>query len=47
MGPEELTPGISREEYESRRQKLMESLPENSIVVLMAGQIKYMSGQIL
>jgi intermediate cleaving peptidase 55 len=44
VGPDELTPGITRQEYESRRRNLMDGLPENSIVVLMAGKIKYMSG---
>lgn len=42
--PDELTPGITSREYEDRRRKLMESLPENSLVVIMAGRVKYMSG---
>ncbi|KAJ7367774.1 peptidase M24 [Mycena albidolilacea] len=42
----ELTPGFSAQEYETRRRKLMDSLPESSIVVSVAGSIKYMSGQI-
>ncbi|KAF7301306.1 Methionine aminopeptidase [Mycena indigotica] len=42
----ELTPGFSSEEYETRRRRLMESLPDSSIVVSTAGTIKYMSGQI-
>ncbi|KAF9782088.1 peptidase M24 [Thelephora terrestris] len=45
--PDELTPGISTREYESRRQRLMETLPDNSIVVLIGGKVKYMSNQIL
>jgi len=43
----ELTPGFSAQEYETRRRSLMDSLPESSIVVCVAGTIKYMSGQIL
>ncbi|KAE9399144.1 peptidase M24 [Gymnopus androsaceus JB14] len=42
----ELTPGIPAEEYEDRRRRLMEKLPENSLVVSLAGSIKYMSGLI-
>ncbi|KAJ7896040.1 peptidase M24 [Mycena olivaceomarginata] len=42
----ELTPGFNAQEYETRRRKLMDSLPESSIVVSVAGTIKYMSGQI-
>ncbi|KAH9950142.1 peptidase M24 [Amylocystis lapponica] len=42
----EITPGINAVEYERRRRALMDSLPEHSLVVCVAGQIKYMSGQI-
>ncbi|KAK7061263.1 intermediate cleaving peptidase 55 [Favolaschia claudopus] len=42
----ELTPGFTAEEYERRRRSLMHSLPESSVVVSVAGSIKYMSGQI-
>ncbi|EPQ59723.1 hypothetical protein GLOTRDRAFT_34532 [Gloeophyllum trabeum ATCC 11539] len=42
----ELTPGIPVHEYERRRKDLMDSLPENSIVVSVAAPVKYMSGQI-
>ncbi|THH29606.1 hypothetical protein EUX98_g4589 [Antrodiella citrinella] len=42
----EVTPGISQQEYELRRRSLMDSLPDNSIVVAVGGQIKYMSGHI-
>ncbi|KAJ7265937.1 peptidase M24 [Mycena haematopus] len=42
----ELTPGFTAQEYEMRRRNLMDSLPESSIVVSVAGTIKYMSGQI-
>ncbi|KAI0706938.1 peptidase M24, structural domain-containing protein [Cerioporus squamosus] len=43
---EETTPGIPQEEYDRRRRELMESLPDDSLVVCVAGQVKYMSGQI-
>lgn len=39
----DLTPGIPTEEYDYRRRKLMNSLPDNSIVVSVAAPIKYMS----
>ncbi|KAJ7163843.1 peptidase M24 [Mycena crocata] len=42
----ELTPGFTSQEYETRRSNLMDSLPESSIVVIRAGDVKYMSGQI-
>ncbi|KAJ2979690.1 hypothetical protein NUW54_g11104 [Trametes sanguinea] len=41
----ETTPGIPQEEYERRRRELMESLPDGSLVVCVAGQVKYMSGR--
>lgn len=41
--PNELTPGIPSEEYERRRKSLMDSLPEDSIVISVAAPIKYMS----
>ncbi|KAH8102841.1 peptidase M24, structural domain-containing protein [Cristinia sonorae] len=41
----EVTPGIPHKEYDRRRKALMDSLPENSIVVSVAGQVKYMSGR--
>ncbi|KAI0676693.1 peptidase M24, structural domain-containing protein [Trametes maxima] len=43
--PKETTPGIPQEEYDRRRRELMERLPDNSLVVCVAGQIKYMSGR--
>ncbi|KIJ32357.1 hypothetical protein M422DRAFT_213900 [Sphaerobolus stellatus SS14] len=46
MAPHDLTPGIPRSEYEERREKLMESLPEGSLVVCLGGTIKYMSQEI-
>jgi hypothetical protein len=39
----ELTPGIPSEEYERRRSRLMESLPDNSIAVSVSAPIQYMS----
>ncbi|KAJ3977405.1 peptidase M24 [Lentinula raphanica] len=44
--PEELTPGIKAQEYEDRRRNLMDRLPDNSVVVSLAGAVKYMSGKI-
>ncbi|KAI0637633.1 peptidase M24, structural domain-containing protein [Trametes polyzona] len=44
--PDETTPGIPQEEYDRRRRELLERLPDGSIVVCVAGQVKYMSGQI-
>ena len=32
-------------EYERRRKALMDRLPDNSMVVCVAGQMKYMSGR--
>jgi len=46
LQPGEITPGISEREYEQRRKTLMDSLPEDSLVVCLGGQLKYMSGQI-
>ncbi|KAI0766191.1 peptidase M24, structural domain-containing protein [Trametes elegans] len=46
VSPEDTTPGIPQEEYERRRRELLESLPDNSLVVCVAGQVKYMSGHI-
>ena len=40
---DELTPGIRAHEYAQRRQRLMESLPDDSVVFAIAGNIKYMS----
>jgi len=39
----DLTPGIKLEEYDQRRRKLMNSLPENSLVVSVSAPIKLMS----
>ena len=45
VSPKETTPGIPQVEYDRRRRKLMERLPDGSLVVCVAGQIKYMSGR--
>ncbi|KAH9978208.1 peptidase M24 [Lactifluus volemus] len=42
----QLTPGIPTSEYERRRRQLVEGLPRGSLVVSVAGQIKYMSAGI-
>ncbi|PAV20579.1 peptidase M24 [Pyrrhoderma noxium] len=42
----EVTPGIALSEYKSRRRRLIDSLPESSIVISTAGTVKYMSGEI-
>lgn len=36
----ELTPGITAEEYEDRRRRLMDSLPAGSVVVCMGGTVR-------
>ncbi|KAH9172158.1 peptidase M24 [Lactarius sanguifluus] len=41
--PGGLTPGIPASEYERRRRQLVEGLPHGSLVVCVAGQVKYMS----
>lgn len=33
------------EEYEQRRKALMDRLPDDSLVVSVGGQVKYMSGR--
>ncbi|KAL0949091.1 hypothetical protein HGRIS_009182 [Hohenbuehelia grisea] len=42
----ETTPGIPSAEYESRRRKLMDSLPDGSLVVSVAAPVRYMSATI-
>ncbi|KAI9448434.1 peptidase M24 [Lactarius indigo] len=44
--PGELTPGIPASEYERRRKQLVDGLPHGSLVVCVAGQVKYMSAAI-
>ncbi|CDS00307.1 related to X-Pro aminopeptidase II [Sporisorium scitamineum] len=46
VATEQLTPGIPKSEYEERRRKLMDRLPDNSVVVAMSGRVKSMSGNI-
>ncbi|KAF7982312.1 hypothetical protein HWV62_28998 [Athelia sp. TMB] len=41
----ELNPGIPAQEYERRRKALMDSLPNDSVVVAVAAPIKYMSNR--
>ena len=41
--PGDITPGIPASEYERRRRQLVDGLPDGSLVVCMAGQVKYMS----
>ncbi|KAH9853384.1 peptidase M24, structural domain-containing protein [Lenzites betulinus] len=45
VNPQETTPGIPQKEYDRRRRELVERLPDDSIVVCVAGQVKYMSGR--
>ncbi|KAF5390508.1 hypothetical protein D9757_005207 [Collybiopsis confluens] len=44
--PDEITPGITAEEYDNRRRRLINGLPDDSVVVSVAGSVKYMSGNI-
>lgn len=39
----EITPGITSEEYISRRQRLLELLPENSLAIVAAAPVKMMT----
>lgn len=39
----EVTPGIPASEYERRRKQLVDGLPDGSLVVCVAGHVKYMS----
>ena len=43
VNPGEVTPGIPASEYERRRRQLVDGLPDGSLVVCMAGHVKYMS----
>ena len=40
-GDDELTPGISRSEYASRRTRLGKLLPENAVAILLSGDVSY------
>ncbi|KAF8489349.1 peptidase M24 [Russula emetica] len=42
----EVTPGIPAWEYERRRKQLVDGLPDGSLVVCVAGHVKYMSAAI-
>ncbi|KAI0276899.1 peptidase M24 [Russula aff. rugulosa BPL654] len=42
----EVTPGIPASEYERRRRQLVDGLPDGSLVVCVAGHVKYMSAAI-
>ncbi|KAF8334979.1 peptidase M24 [Cantharellus anzutake] len=46
LKPNEITPGISTQEYESRRASLMDGLPDNSVVVSVAAGVKFASQNI-
>ncbi|KAK9767280.1 aminopeptidase, variant 2 [Basidiobolus ranarum] len=46
MKEDEVTPGISKVEYELRRTKLITSLPEKSKVILFGHKLRYMSHKI-
>lgn len=41
---DEVTPGITLNEYKKRRSRLMQALPDSSMVVSVAAPVKYMSG---
>jgi hypothetical protein len=47
LSAKELTPGITQLEYHLRRKQLVDSLPDNSIVVAVAAPIKYQSSSVL
>ncbi len=40
-GDDELTPGISKSEYASRRTRLGKLLPENAVAILLSGDVSY------
>lgn len=46
IAQDELTPGIPSFEFEDRRKRLMDRLPEGSVVICLAGRTKMMSGNI-
>ncbi|KAJ1961780.1 aminopeptidase [Dispira parvispora] len=41
MAPNELTPGITAEEYATRRRKLIEKLPTNSLVIVFGSRLQF------
>ena len=46
VASDQLTPGIPASEYAERRKALMDRLPDDSVVVMMSGRVKNMSGAI-
>ncbi|KAF2398653.1 metallopeptidase family M24 [Trichodelitschia bisporula] len=46
LGPGEVTPGISALEYAQRRDSLARLLPQNSVAIIPAADIKYRSGAV-
>ncbi|KAG8883641.1 hypothetical protein FRB97_006130 [Tulasnella sp. 331] len=47
IAPDEVTPGISKEEYRERRRRLMDAFEsDDTVVVCLAGTMKYASGDI-
>ncbi|KAJ2906500.1 hypothetical protein MKZ38_001481 [Zalerion maritima] len=46
LKPGEVTPGISAQEYHSRRQKFAASLPNGAVAVLPAATLKFKSGPV-
>ncbi|KAG2014041.1 peptidase M24 [Coprinopsis cinerea AmutBmut pab1-1] len=46
ISEKDVTPGISAAEYDARRKKLMDMLPEASVVISVATPVKYMSNNI-
>lgn len=43
LKPTQLTPHFPASEYEERRRKLMERLPEGAVVVVMGGTVRLMT----
>ncbi|CAB4400223.1 unnamed protein product [Rhizophagus irregularis] len=46
MKPGEVTPGITATEYEFRRARLMNMLPENSVAIALGYRTRYMSNKV-
>jgi hypothetical protein len=46
LGPQEIAPGVTLEEYRLRRQRLAALLPPNTMAVLPAAATAYMTGVI-
>ncbi|RRT57684.1 hypothetical protein B296_00032244 [Ensete ventricosum] len=43
VGEDEITPGIATDEYISRRKRLLELLPENSLAIIASAPVKMMT----